>query len=233
MAAQREWFEKDYYKVLGVSEKAEAEGDHARLPQAGAREPPRRQPRQRRGRGALQGDLVGLRRRSVRPEKRKEYDEVRALGPMGGFGGPGGGGGFGGGPGGFTFDMGGGGGWATCSATSSAVVAAAPGVVARGTGPAARRRPRSRAPPGLHRRRRRPVHHAAPGQRRRLQHLHRLRCRAGHHPHALPLLCGPRRDRRQPGHVRHAPALPHLRRRGCASSTRADLPGHRRGTAPA
>ena len=60
--AQREWFEKDYYKILGVSETATPEGDHQGLPQAGPRAPPRRQPGRRRGRGALQGGLRRLRR---------------------------------------------------------------------------------------------------------------------------------------------------------------------------
>ena len=36
MAPQREWFEKDYYKVLGVPTTRDREGDHARLPEAGA-----------------------------------------------------------------------------------------------------------------------------------------------------------------------------------------------------
>ena len=59
---QREWFEKDYYEVLGVAETRRAEGDHERVPQAGPAAPPRRQPRRRRGRGALQGGLRRLRR---------------------------------------------------------------------------------------------------------------------------------------------------------------------------
>ena len=62
VAAQREWFEKDYYKVLGVAETASGEGDHQGVPEAGAGEPSRRQPRQRVGRGAVQGGLGGLRR---------------------------------------------------------------------------------------------------------------------------------------------------------------------------
>ena len=46
--------------------------------------PPRRQPRRHRRRGALQGGLGRLRRASATRTKRKEYDEVRKLGPMGG-----------------------------------------------------------------------------------------------------------------------------------------------------
>ena len=45
-----------------MPESASPEGDHQGLPQAGAPAPPRRQPRRRRGRGALQGDLGRLRR---------------------------------------------------------------------------------------------------------------------------------------------------------------------------
>ena len=73
MAPQREWFEKDYYKVLGVSETATDKEIAQGLPQAGQAVPPRRQPRIR---GALQGDLGRL-RRARRQAKRKEYDEVR------------------------------------------------------------------------------------------------------------------------------------------------------------
>ncbi len=107
----REWFEKDYYEVLGVDEKADAK-DITRAYRKLARElhpdanpgDPAAEERFKEVSSAY--DVVGD------ADKRKEYDEVRALGPMGGFGGPGGpgpGGFGGGGPGGFTFDMGGGG----------------------------------------------------------------------------------------------------------------------------
>ena len=43
MAPQREWFEKDYYRVLGVSETAIGQGDQERVPEAVAPVPPRRQ----------------------------------------------------------------------------------------------------------------------------------------------------------------------------------------------
>ena len=103
MAPQREWFEKDYYKVLGVSEGASqkditkayrklAHEYHPDINQA-----PEAEERFKEVSAAY--DVVGD------AEKRKEYDEVRRLGPMaGGFGGPGPGGfgGFGG-PGGATF----------------------------------------------------------------------------------------------------------------------------------
>lgn len=115
MAPQREWLEKDYYKVLGIDEKADAK-EITRAYRKLAREShpdanpgdPKAEERFKEISAAY--DVIGD------AEKRKEYDEVRAMGSMGGFGpgGPGGGGpgGFGGpgGPGGFTFDMGGGGG---------------------------------------------------------------------------------------------------------------------------
>ena len=91
MAPQREWFEKDYYKVLGVVGEGRRQGDHPGLPEAGPGEPPRRQPGRRRGRGALQGDLGRLRR----GRRRREAQGVRR-GPrrwahgrrLGGPGGP-------------------------------------------------------------------------------------------------------------------------------------------------
>ncbi len=113
MAPQREWLEKDYYKILGVSEKADAK-DITKAYRKLARE---NHP------DANPGDAAAEERfKEVSaaydvihdPEKRKEYDEVRAMGPMGFSGGGGAPGGFGGpggpGGGGFTFnanDMGG------------------------------------------------------------------------------------------------------------------------------
>ena len=103
MAAQREWFEKDYYKVLGVSETA-SQKDVTKAYRKLARElhpdtnkDPDAEERFKDVSAAY--DVVGD------ADKRKEYDEVRRLGPMGGgFGGPGGGFGPGGfSPGGATF----------------------------------------------------------------------------------------------------------------------------------
>ncbi|MEZ5258417.1 MAG: DnaJ C-terminal domain-containing protein [Ilumatobacteraceae bacterium] len=100
MAAQREWFEKDYYKVLGVSDTATAKEITKAYRKLARENHPDANP----GNDAAEErfkeisaayDVVGD------ADRRKEYDEVRRLGPMGG--GPGGGG-FG--PGGFSFDVG-------------------------------------------------------------------------------------------------------------------------------
>jgi molecular chaperone DnaJ len=102
MAPQREWFEKDYYRVLGVSDTASAK----EIKSAYRKLSRQYHPDANEGEGAAEErfkeisaayDVVGD------PAKRKEYDEVRRLGPAAaGF--PGGGGG---GPGGFTFTDGG------------------------------------------------------------------------------------------------------------------------------
>ncbi len=101
MAAEREWFEKDYYKILGVAQDATAK-DITKAYRKLARE---NHPDANAGDPAAEErfkeissayDVVGD------ASKRVEYDEVRRLGPMaGGFGG---GGGFSGMPGGFQFD---------------------------------------------------------------------------------------------------------------------------------
>lgn len=99
MAPQREWFEKDYYRILGVSENAsqkEIKNAYRKLsrtyhPDAN---PDDAAAEERFKEVSAAYDVVGD------PERRKEYDEVRRLGPMaGGFGtaGPGGPGGPGGG----------------------------------------------------------------------------------------------------------------------------------------
>jgi molecular chaperone DnaJ len=107
VAPQREWFEKDYYKVLGVSETATAK-EITRAYRKLARElhpdanPGDTRAEERFKEVAAAYDVVGD------EAKRKEYDEVRKLGPLGGMGFPGGGGGGGGfgAPGGFNFEAG-------------------------------------------------------------------------------------------------------------------------------
>ena len=92
---QREWFEKDFYKVLGVAENA-SDKDITKAYRKLARElHPDKNPgdtaaEERFKEVSAAYDVVGD------EEKRKRYDEVRRLGPMaGGFGGGGSG------PGGF------------------------------------------------------------------------------------------------------------------------------------
>jgi molecular chaperone DnaJ len=95
VSAQREWFEKDYYAVLGVPKDASAK-DITKAYRKLARQ---YHPDANAGNPAAEEkfkdisaayDVLGD------DAKRKEYDEVRRLGPMG----------PGGGPGGFRFDVG-------------------------------------------------------------------------------------------------------------------------------
>lgn len=103
MAAQREWFEKDYYRVLGVPETASAKDLKSAFRKLSRQYHPDANPgdtaaEERFKEVSAAYDVVGD------PERRKEYDEVRRLGPAAsGF--PGGGGGAGG-FGGFQFQEG-------------------------------------------------------------------------------------------------------------------------------
>ncbi len=98
MTAQREWFEKDYYQVLGVAADA-SQKDITKAYRKLARE---LHPDQNPGNAVAEERFkeVSAAYDVLSDEaKRKEYDEVRRLGPMaGGFGG--------GGPGGFSFNVG-------------------------------------------------------------------------------------------------------------------------------
>jgi molecular chaperone DnaJ len=104
MAAQREWFEKDYYRVLGVPETASAKEIKSAFRKLSRQYHPDANPgdaaaEERFKEVSAAYDVVGD------AERRKEYDEVRRLGPAAsGF--PGGGFGQGFGGGGFQFQEG-------------------------------------------------------------------------------------------------------------------------------
>ena len=108
MAAQRDWFEKDYYRTLGVDKGASAKEITKAYRKLARNLHPDQNPgdsvaEEKFKEVAAAYDVLGD------DAKRKEYDEVRAMGPMAGMGGMGGRGA----PGGFTFnveDMGGAGG---------------------------------------------------------------------------------------------------------------------------
>ena len=88
MAPQREWFEKDYYRVLGVSDTATQKDITSAYRKLSRQYHPDANPddaaaEERFKEVSAAYDVVGD------AEKRKEYDEVRKLGPMGGmFGAP-------------------------------------------------------------------------------------------------------------------------------------------------
>ncbi|MFZ1488415.1 MAG: DnaJ domain-containing protein, partial [Ilumatobacteraceae bacterium] len=107
MAPQREWFEKDYYRVLGVAEGA-TQKEITKAYRKLARElhpdanPGNSTAEDRFKDVSAAYDVLGD------EAKRAEYDEVRKLGPMGPMGPMGGGYGAQGaqGPGGFRFNVG-------------------------------------------------------------------------------------------------------------------------------
>ncbi len=98
MDAQREWFEKDYYRELGVAADASQKEITKAYRKLARESHPDRNPGDTAAEERFKAisaayDVLGD------EAKRKEYDEVRRLGPMaGGF--------QGGGPGGFSFNVG-------------------------------------------------------------------------------------------------------------------------------
>ena len=98
MAAQRQWYEKDFYKTLGVAEDADAKAITKAYRKLARESHPDTHPgdaaaEERFKEVSAAYDVLGD------EAKRKEYDEVRRMGPMGGFGGQGA-------PGGFNFNVG-------------------------------------------------------------------------------------------------------------------------------
>src|SRR5215208_1499279 len=100
MPPQREWFEKNYYDVLGVAETATAKEIKSAYRKLSRKFHPDANPDDASAEEKFKEisaayDVLGD------EAKRKEYDEVRALGPIGGFQGGGAGG-----PGGYNFNVG-------------------------------------------------------------------------------------------------------------------------------
>ncbi len=84
MAVQREWFDKDYYKVLGVSKDV----DEKELTRAYRKLAKQFHPDANPGAEDRFKEISAAYEVLGDPAKRKEYDEVRAMGPAaGGFGG--------------------------------------------------------------------------------------------------------------------------------------------------
>ena len=94
MAPQREWFEKDYYKTLGVSSTATAKEITSAYRKLAKKHHPDANP----GHEDEFKEISAAYDVLNNADTRKEYDEVRTMGPAaggfpGGFGGPGGPGG--------------------------------------------------------------------------------------------------------------------------------------------
>src|ERR1700760_691676 len=93
MSVQREWFEKDYYAVLGVSPTASAKDITSAYRKLARTYHPEANPGDNAAEERFKAisaayDVVGD------ADRRQEYDQVRAMGPMGGGGRMGGPSGF-------------------------------------------------------------------------------------------------------------------------------------------
>ena len=101
MAPQREWFDKDYYKVLGVPQSATENEIRSAYRKLAKQNHPDANP----GKEERFKEISAAYDVLSDPGKRKEYDEIRRLGPMAAAGGFPGGGGGPGGAGGATFNF--------------------------------------------------------------------------------------------------------------------------------
>ncbi|MCL4449267.1 MAG: molecular chaperone DnaJ [Actinobacteria bacterium] len=81
MSTQREWFEKDYYKILGVSPSA----TQKEITSAYRKLAKKHHPDTSSGSEEHFKEISAAYEVLGNSSKRKEYDEVRSLGPMGGF----------------------------------------------------------------------------------------------------------------------------------------------------
>jgi molecular chaperone DnaJ len=101
MAPQREWFDKDYYKVLGVPQSA----TDTEIRRAYRKLAKQHHPDANPGSEERFKEISAAYDVLSEPAKRKEYDEIRRLGPMAAGGGFPGGAGAPGGAGGSTFNF--------------------------------------------------------------------------------------------------------------------------------
>ena len=219
MAAQREWFEKDYYKTLGVSDTATAKEITKAYRKLARELHPDRNPGNTEAEERFKAvsaayDVLGD------ETKRAEYDEVRRLGPMGARrrsrwlhvqhgrrqrq-------------------------WPRRPARADVRPSGRPRRRRVRRRSASRGRRPGRADPRLRRRGARHDDDAAPHERRPVLDVRRLGGPSGHGAQAVPAVRRSRRHRRQPGPVLVLHAVPPLRRLGHRDrGSVPDVPGFRR-----
>ena len=214
MAAQREWFEKDYYKVLGVADDA-APKDITKAYRKLARE---LHPDKNPGDAAAEERFKEVSRRLRRARRRDQAQGVRRGPPARPDGRRWH---AGGGPGGFTFNVGDmqGGGLGDLLGQMFGRGGRG-GRAGQWRRPAARRRRHRRAHARLRRRRPRasPRRCTSPADAQ-CSTCHGSGAKPGTYPEGLLELRRPRRRRRQPGHVLVLLAVPRCARAAASSSS--------------